>query len=270
MPITKSLSIVNGYGNVDVREGLSKAYTHVRGTRLQPLCRKLGIRFAPAVVFFEETRYGYKPVYNGVVVSTRSAAKLQAAIAEREKRTNSPQAQTDHEMLRQRWKAEEQEHRDRCARLGVRLDGKLAEALRRGEVEEDLAELLAFKAKYRHGFTDYDKCFTDDESDELLYVGCSPREIAEERRALARMTCQGEPIPATWPEFLEKYGFGSPVAKALAAILQDPHRCHPPWFKEAEIAVRRAGLHLDGLTYEKIRDAIDVWRRHRGYSRTQE
>jgi hypothetical protein len=50
--MAKQLAIVNEYGNVDVRAGLSKVYQHVRGKNLQPLCRKLGIRFAPAVVDF--------------------------------------------------------------------------------------------------------------------------------------------------------------------------------------------------------------------------
>lgn len=35
---------------------------------------------------------------------------------------------------------------------------------------------------------------------------------------------------------------------------------HPVWFKEAEIALRRYKLPLDELTYEKVRQAIDLWR----------
>jgi hypothetical protein len=72
-----------------------------------------------------------------------------------------------------------------------------------------------------------------------------------------------QPIPATWPQYLKKYMFKSPVATALAATLADPKRCHPTWFKEAEIAVRRKNLPLDDLTYEAIREAIEDWRDER-------
>ncbi len=84
------LKIANCYGNVDVRKKLSKAYVHVGGQRLQPLCRKLGIKYAQALVGFSErgrkARFGYQPEFDGVVVSARSARKLHSAIEERVKR----------------------------------------------------------------------------------------------------------------------------------------------------------------------------------------
>ncbi len=85
------LKIANCYGNVDVRKKLSKAYVHVGGQRLQPLCRKLGIKYAQALVGFSErgwkVRFGYQPEFDGVVVSARSAQKLRRAIEGRVKRT---------------------------------------------------------------------------------------------------------------------------------------------------------------------------------------
>ena len=83
----KRLSIANGYGSVDIRNGLAKAYVHIRGQRLQPLCRKLGIKYAEALVDFEErgrkAKYGWAPRFDGVVISRRSKSKLLQAIAER-------------------------------------------------------------------------------------------------------------------------------------------------------------------------------------------
>ena len=79
------LSIVNSYGNVDVRNKLSKAYKHIRGKRLQPLCRKLGIKYAQALVEMKQSGVYYHPVFDGVVVSARSAPKLLEAIIARNK-----------------------------------------------------------------------------------------------------------------------------------------------------------------------------------------
>src|SRR5438874_392925 len=85
-----ALSIANGYGDVDVRQPLSRSYRHVPGGRLQPLCRALRISFARALVGIGCSRYGSKPFFDGVVVSARSARRLLEAIAERERRANDP------------------------------------------------------------------------------------------------------------------------------------------------------------------------------------
>jgi len=85
------ISIANEYGDVDVRNGLTGQYRHISGKRLQPLCRKLNIRFARALVEWGGTYRHPKPVYNGVVVSAASADKLMAAIqAREEKRKPAP------------------------------------------------------------------------------------------------------------------------------------------------------------------------------------
>ncbi len=90
------LSISSVHGTVDVRKGLPAGYTHVPGSRLQPICRKLGIKFAEALVGFVErgrkARYGWKPLKDGVVVAKRSAPRLLHAAKEREQRaSNRPQ-----------------------------------------------------------------------------------------------------------------------------------------------------------------------------------
>lgn len=83
-----TLAITNGFGNVDVRQKLPGRYAHVPGERLQPLCRKLGIKFAPALVGWQDRgQYPAKPLFDGVVVAASVAAKLRAAIAERVSRS---------------------------------------------------------------------------------------------------------------------------------------------------------------------------------------
>jgi hypothetical protein len=72
-----------------------------------------------------------------------------------------------------------------------------------------------------------------------------------------------DPIPTDWATYIMVHGFDSPEAEALAAVLQSPEKCHPRWFKEAEIAIRRAGSNRTTLTYEIIRDAVSDWRQYR-------
>src|ERR1043165_9216206 len=253
-----TLAIANVYGNVDVRNSLSKAYVHIRGHRLQPLCRKLGIKFAQALIDFGgKKRYGFQPVYDGVVVSAKSAPKLLAAIKERDERANNPAALARKEKARQARLGQERARRERCDNIGIDPDGQTAKWLAQGEIDADLAELIGWKAAYRHEYTDYDERLNSKEFYNLRSCGFSPQEARDELRETARNLATEKPIPATWPEYLETYGFDSPIAKALASIFKEPERCHPIWFKEAQIAVRRLSLPLDGLTYEIVTEAID-------------
>jgi hypothetical protein len=88
MSKTKKLKCTNDYGNVDLtRQKLSKRYVHVSGKRLVPLCKKLGINHAEAVVGFDEyARQRYSAIKDGVVVSAASAPRLIAAITERDQK----------------------------------------------------------------------------------------------------------------------------------------------------------------------------------------
>jgi hypothetical protein len=77
----------NDYGNIDIRNGVSDGYAHIRGKRLQPLCKKLNIEYAEAFVGFK--RYGmsgYKPVIDGIVIKNEDLPHLNQAIQERNKR----------------------------------------------------------------------------------------------------------------------------------------------------------------------------------------
>ena len=261
-----TLAIANTFGNVDVRSGAPKGYVHVKGTRLQPLCRKLGIKFAPALIGFEgEKRFGHHPVLDGVVVSERSGPKLLEEISKRTERTAKARAEREKKRLEERKRERKRAARRLrlCYKLGVDPNGHAARMLFNREISPDEAELIGFKTRYRHRFTDYEQHFDNETFEDLLASWGSPREAGEEMRQLARNRMQDSPIPATWPEYLNKYDFRSPIAEALALVLQDPTRCHPCWFKEAEIAVRRRRTPLIQLSYAIIKEAIEAWRQQR-------
>src|SRR6516164_11326689 len=96
------LKIANSYGNVDVRDGVPNGYEHVRGKRLQPLCRKLGIEFDRALVDIEQSGAYRRPIFDGVVVPADCAAKLIEAI---NARNNTPAAKA-HKQQKERQRKE--------------------------------------------------------------------------------------------------------------------------------------------------------------------
>lgn len=239
-----SLAIANSHGNFDLSsQKLPARYVHVEGQRLQPLCRKLKIKFLEAVVGVEGSRrYGWRPIKNGVIVSKQAASKLLAVVAAREadpKRIKRVDADA------QRRQRAASEFAERCNRLRIDPNGKTARWLRSGQIDEDEAALISSKIVYRHEDTDYDN---------LLRAGFD--------RGLARsMSSEVSPLPETWDEYLDRYGWThNQIAQALAKVLKSPGQAHPIWFAEAVVAVKRAGLPLESLTYEAIRDAIDCWR----------
>jgi hypothetical protein len=215
------------------------------------------------VGFAGEKRFGYRAIFDGVVVSARSAARLNAAIYERRARAQTPAAASRRGKARRARPRREREWLKRCRSLGIDAGGQTARWLKDGDIDSDLAELIGFKARYRHEFTDYDQRFSNEDFAGLREAGYSPSEAREEMRAEARNFLTQHAVPGTWPEYLDRYGFRSAVAQALVRVLAEPTRCHPVWFKEAEIAVRRQGLALDSLAYEAVKRAIDDWRRER-------
>lgn len=82
---------------VKVYEGVPNGYVHVRGTRLQPLCRKLGLPYADAVVDWSGWRGLPWPVKNGVVVEAGDEESLREAMDARQARA---QAWADRERAR--------------------------------------------------------------------------------------------------------------------------------------------------------------------------
>lgn len=236
------LKIVNEYGNVDVCSSLPKEFEHVPGKRLQPLCRKLGIRYAPALVGWGGSKKYPKPQFDGVVVCHQSADRLRAEIEERERR-NPPERREQAALRREKLKEQKNEH---LVEMGVNPDGRTARWLQRGEIDEYEARLIAFKVNYRHDYTDY--------NDLLPTYGREARELITE-----------DSLPSSWAEYLNAYPFPfEDVAKALSQLLRSPQQAHPVWFCEAILAVKQSGMSLDGLTYQSICDAINEWRDVRG------
>jgi hypothetical protein len=230
------LKIANDYGNV---QSIPKGYVHVEGQRLQPLCRKLGILYAEVLTGWGGTKRFPKPIIDGVCVTARSAPKLEKAISERESR--NPESKRAAARARREKKQREEERSLRA--LGILPGTRTAAWLRRGDIDEDLAALIAFKAKFRHEHTDYDQLLPTQDRDDA-------RENLSER-----------PVPNNWIDYLDSYDFPhEEIAQALAGVLQIPEQAHPVWFCEAVLAVKRAGLPLESLTYEAVRESISDWR----------
>ena len=249
------LKIVNNYGNVDLTNTvLPKRYKHVKGNRLQPLCRKLKMKYAEAVVGFKRSRkYGYKPVTDGVVVSIKSEEKLLHAVAEREKRAVPPEKAKERrekaKLARERRKQESERKRaEQLASVGIgNPESRAAQWYEEGEIDEYEAQLIQFKTYYRHVHTDYDE----------VLVTLRGRVEYGDLQAEARDQLTEQPIPSTWPEYLGKYNFPYPeIATRLSEILQHPQKAHPVWFCKAIIALAEYEVSLENLTYSDVIAAI--------------
>lgn len=81
------LSIANNFGDVDVQGKIPTGFQHIKGKRLQPVCRTLDIPYANALVGWAGTKKYPKPEMDGVVVPHESAPRLIQAISEREARS---------------------------------------------------------------------------------------------------------------------------------------------------------------------------------------
>jgi len=191
--IATPLSIADRYGSVDVRKKMSRSYVHIRGHRLQPLCRNLNIKYAEALVGFDErghkARFGWSPKYDGVVISRRSESRLLLAIEERNARAAKRPVVTE-EIKRARRKRREERDVDRFYEAILKRypqvppeDAKeIAEHTctvgsgrvgRSGVVGVDSAVELAVRAHVRHNQTEYES---------LLYEASEGYMTAEERQ----------------------------------------------------------------------------------------
>ena len=242
------LSIADKYGSVDLtRTRLSRRYRHVPGNRLSQLCERLGIACADAVVEWSGSwSRGRSPTKDGVVVSARSADKLLAAIEERERR-NAPKREAAKKKALAKRRAERQE----LAEAGIYdHDSRTAQAYLNGDIDEYEAQLIQFKAGYRHEHTNYEAW------------------LEHEDRDSARELCQDQPIPDEWRRYLAKYDFPYPeVAERLSCVLESPEQAHPAWFCEAVLAVVQQGGCLEPWSYERVQEAVSEWRRVRSYAR---
>ncbi len=170
------LAIADHFGSVDVRKKLSKSYVHIKGQRLQPLCRKLKIKYALALVGFVErgrnAKFGWSPEYDGVVVSNRSVSKLLVAIQDRNARSSARPVVTE-EVKRARRERKQQRDITRFIEAILKqfpqIPNEEANEIadhtctvgsgrvgRSGVVSIDEAVELAVRAHVRHNHTDYE------------------------------------------------------------------------------------------------------------------
>ncbi len=230
-----TLRIANEYGNIETPP--PSGYTHVPGKRLQPLCRKLNIRYAPAMVGWAGTRRHPKPLFDGVVVATKSAPKLLAEIECRSKR-NTPEKRAAAQKSREK---RQQAERRRLLAMGVNPDSRTAKWLKSGDIDQYQAQLIAFRCRLRHEHSNYN----------AVLSGCRDKDFARQER-------EEDEIPDNWDEYLRKYDFPYPeVAQQLASILRSPTNAHPVWFCKAILAVVRS--EVTPRCYHDIRDAIRSW-----------
>lgn len=247
------LKIANSYGNIDlVHNTVPKGYQFVPGKRLTILAKKLNIKVVKAITAWKKSRrYPTRPIFGGVVCTKKSAIKLLEAIAAREAKANDPktiEAKNRAAIRREKKKEEFAE------RYGVEdYHTPLARAIRRGDVDERNGKLLAFIARYRHEFTDYDQQFEAFDW-QALRKTFGYEQAKAIMREEARQNRVEESIPDSWDEYLLKYDFTSETAKALASVLRNPTKAHPIWFKKAELACE--GMNVNDLNYERIKAAI--------------
>jgi len=199
--MSETLKVANSYRNIDVRKGVPGGYTHVRGKRLGPLCRKLNIKFVQALVGFTDNgRFGYSPKLDGVVVSSRSVNKLFAEISARKERSANRKKPTrkqraaarrrrqqrdiDHfaEAIRERFPSMPEGEEMVIARHACQIgSGRVG----RSTVANDPL-VAAVVAHVRHKYTDYEELL------EQAKACAFDREEREELRRGARDQVRGQ------------------------------------------------------------------------------
>lgn len=205
-------SLKSAWDNIDVRSGLPAEVTHVSGQRLQPLCRKLQIEFAVALVGWGGTRRYPKPEFDGVVVLKRDARKLKAEIKKRAAR-NSPEVQERRRAYRERKEEEYRDHfaaeiRDRFPFAPVGIEDRIAERAcevgsRRVGRSSTVSDPVnaAVVACIRHECTDYDAMLSAAREEANLEFDRYERRIAREQAreiTRARVAGQVRRVLAQW------------------------------------------------------------------------
>jgi hypothetical protein len=253
--LTMRLPIANGYGNVDVRNGTPEGYSHVPGKRLQPLCRKLGIDCADALVGWGGRRRFPKPVFDGVVLAATDKPRLLAEIEKRKLRNPPEKA----EAARRRRVRKRQSQADDLAEMGIYdPSSRTARWYKKGEIDSYEAQLISFKTMYRHEHTDYETIIEQLHAEARAARGMFLNNLQHDAREIATEY----PIPDSWESYLDTYDFPHPeIAFRLSQVLKSPQKSHPVWFCEAILAVKRTGL--ENLTYETVRQAVAKWREER-------
>lgn len=183
------LKIANQWGNVEVAN-MSKAYVHIRGQRLQPLCRANKIKYADAMIGWGGTSRYPKPQLYGVVVHRSQAAKLESLIADRNARAaNRPEARRVAATIAH-WQARSEQRVKReqqfCAAIGKRYPSWREALLPACEVMFNLNRAVM------HGRHDKDYIYSlKNRLVELLYLQGACIECLAHQRMLPGKECYG-------------------------------------------------------------------------------
>jgi len=147
--------------------------------------------------------------------------------------------------------------------MSVVPNNNIHKALKSGIIDELQAELIGYKCRYRHEHTNYDDQYHDQLWDELRsYMPFD--DAKEEMRRIAHENKRDTFHSVNfnkWQVYLDFYDFNSKYAKHLTTILHEPSKCHPCWFKEAELAIKRHQSFPS--SYGQLKVVINQWREDR-------
>jgi hypothetical protein len=195
------------YGNIDVRHRAPDGLVHFSGQRLTVTARAAGIEHAKAFAGFQDTRWGWKPILDGIVVREEDAAAMESAIKRRDARRPSPE-QRERRRKRRAQKKREEARRGRwrktrwLARL-IRAEypgmprreavkcayhatepgsGRIGDFDERDDPHDHI-EHLAVEAHVRHRHTRYDARLSEERE---IYGVWGTRDDRREMRSEAR------------------------------------------------------------------------------------
>ena len=213
----------NGYGNIDVRHRTPDGLVHFSDQRLTVTARAAGIEHLKAFAGFEDTRWGWKPILDGIVVRQEDAADMESVIKRRDARRPSPE-QRERRRERRAQKKEDERRRDHwlrtrwLARL-IRAEypgmprreavkcayhatepgsGRIGDFAGRDDPHDHI-EHLAVEAHVRHHHTRYDARLSEDRE---FCRGWGTRDDHREMRfeARAHVRPKVDRILAAWQE----------------------------------------------------------------------
>lgn len=160
--------LTNEYGNIQKKDIIGKPeFAHVRGLRLQLVCRPAGIEFAPCIDGYKRSGGRYNPVKDGIVIYSVDLEKMKAGIEDYGKR-NTPEVQEKRRLEKEnRYRKEQKqfalEIRERFPFAPQHEEFHIAERacevgsgrVGRSNTAEDPVH-AAVVAHIRHTYTDYD------------------------------------------------------------------------------------------------------------------
>lgn len=250
----------NEYGNVAVGE-VPADCVHVRGLRLQPLCRKLGIEYAECVVGFTREYRGHRyPEFDGVVIYRRDEPALQRAIRERTKRVRSREKGSRKKRLAEicYWRQFTPSQRKTIKTNSYPcIAGKIF--ARRPSCPEEFGFWSSLTSEDRTGWSVYadwlqERDFTEDEAKVRKGIEALSRVLDFKSRV------SESDLSDDWKEYLIQHAkrFAAEGRDALfiacARVLKNPQQAHPDWLVRAVSGLAKA--RVTPKNYDEIRACV--------------